>query len=108
MAVVGVCWEGTHQKGTCREGACRKKAYYKESNISSKVTIVRTYQERAYKEGAYCKRAYCKENSISSRVGISSKIGIGVSFRENTFRSFKLTLLLHRNLSIVYSRGVDK
>jgi hypothetical protein len=76
----------------CREWACQKEAY----------------QKGAYKEEAYHKGACCKKGGISSRVSISGKAGIGVSSRKDIFRSFRLLLLLHKALSIVYSRGVGK
>ena len=57
---------------------------------------------------AYCEVAYYKEGGISGKVGIGSKAGIEASSGKNAFRLFKMPLLLHRALSIVYSRGVGK
>ena len=59
-------------------------------------------------------KACCEKSSISSRVGIrdkigiSSKIGIEASPSKNIFRPFKVTLLLYRVLSMVYSGGVGE
>jgi hypothetical protein len=40
--------------------------------------------------------------------GIGGRVGIGPSSSKDIFRLFKVHLLLHRALSIVYSRGVSK
>jgi len=41
-------------------------------------------------------------------VDIGGRVGIGASSSKDTFRSFKVPLLLHRALSVVYSGGVGK
>ena len=45
---------------------------------------------------------------IRGRVGISGKAGIGASLGKDIFGPFKVTFLLYRALSIVYSRGVGE
>ena len=52
--------------------------------------------------------ACCKKGSISARVGIGSRVGIGASSNKDVFRPFSVPLLLYRALSIVYSGGVGK
>ena len=52
--------------------------------------------------------AYYKKSGISNRVGIGGRVGIGVSLGKNIFGPFRVTLLLYRALSIVYSGGVNK
>ena len=58
--------------------------------------------------------AYYEKGGISSRVGIrgkigiSSKIGIGASPSKDIFGPSRVTLLLHRASSVVYSRGVGE
>jgi hypothetical protein len=66
------------------------------------VAAVRACREGTYGEGAYRKGAYRKGGSISGRVGI------GASSSKDTFRLFKVPLLLYRVLSIVYSEGVGE
>ena len=53
-------------------------------------------------------RAYCEKGGIKGRVGISSRVGIGVSPSKDIFGLSRVTLLLHRALSVVYSKGVSK
>ena len=59
-------------------------------------------------------RAYHEKGGISSRVGIrgkiniSSKVGIGASPSKDIFGPFRVTLLLYKTSSVVYSRGVGK
>ena len=65
----------------CREGAC-----YKEGGIGSKVGV----DSRV---------------GIGGRVGISGRVGIGASPGKDIFR---LSLLLYRASSIVYSGGVGE
>ena len=45
---------------------------------------------------------------IRGRVGISSRVGIGASPGKDIFGPSRVTLLLHRALSVVYSKGVGK
>ena len=66
--------------------------------MGSGVAIVRPCRERAY----------YKESSISSRVGIRGRVGVGGSSSKDVFRLSKVPLLLYRALSIVYSKGVGK
>jgi len=54
------------------------------------------------------KGAYYKEGSISSRVSISGRVGIGAISGKDVFRLSGVPLLLYRVLSIVYSGGVGK
>jgi hypothetical protein len=82
IAVAGAYYKGAYREGAYRKGACYKGAYYK---------------------GA-CR----KEGNISSRVGISGRVGIGASSGKDAFRSFRVPLLLYRALSIVYSGGVGE
>ena len=42
------------------------------------------------------------------RVDIGGRVGIGATSGKDKFRSFRVPLLLHGALSIVYSGGVDK
>ena len=65
-------------KGACRKGACRK-----EGGIGGRV-------------------------GIRGRVGIGGRAGIGASPSKDIFGLSGVTLLLHRALSVVYSRGVGK
>ena len=53
-------------------------------------------------------RACHKKSGISARVGIGSKVGIGVSSSKDIFRPFRVPFLLYKALSIVYSKGVSK
>ena len=59
-------------------------------------------------------RAYHRKNSISGKVGIgggvgiSSRVDIEASPGKDIFRPSRVTLLLHRALSVVYNRGVNK
>jgi len=92
VAVVRACRKGACYKGACYKGACYKGAYRKG----------------AYYKGACHKGACCKKGSINSRVGISGKVGIGVSSSKDAFRLFRVPLLLYRALSVVYSGGVGK
>jgi len=52
--------------------------------------------------------AYRKKGSISNRVGISGRVGIGASYGKDVFRLSRVPLLLYGALSIVYSGGVGK
>ena len=45
---------------------------------------------------------------IRGKVGISGRAGIGASPSKDIFGPFRVTLLLHRALSMVYSGGVGK
>jgi len=92
VAVVRAYYKGAYYKGAYYKGACYKGAYYKG----------------ACRKEAYRKGAYCKEGSISSRVGINSKVNIRASSSKDVFRLFRVPLLLYRALSIVYSGGVGK
>ncbi len=80
MAVVGAPREGACREGACREGACG---------------------EGACQKGACGEGAYRKEGGISSRAGIRTS-------SKDTFRSFRVPLLLHRVSSVVYSGGVGE
>jgi len=62
----------------------------------------------ACREGAYHKGACRKEGGISSKVGISGRVGIGASPSKDVFRPSKVPLLLYRALSVVYSGGVGE
>jgi hypothetical protein len=53
-------------------------------------------------------RACHEESGISSSVSISGKVGIGASSDKDTFRPFRVPLLLHGASSIVYSGGVGE
>ena len=59
-------------------------------------------------------RAYCEKGGINSKVGIRGRVGIGgragigASPSKDIFGLSGVTLLLHRALSVVYSRGVGK
>ena len=46
--------------------------------------------------------------SIRGRVGISGRAGIGASLSKDIFGPSGVTFLLHRALSMVYSRGVGE
>ena len=82
--------------------------------MGSSMAIVRAYCEGACYKGACYKGACHKKGGISGRigvggrVGISGRVGIGTSSSKDVFRPSRVPLLLHRALSIVYSRGVDK
>ena len=62
----------------------------------------------ACREGACREKACRKEGSISGRVGIGGRAGIGASSGKDIFRLSKVPLLLHKALSIVYSKGVGE
>ena len=59
-------------------------------------------------------RAYYKKSSISSKVGIGGKVGIssrvsiGANPSKDIFGLSKVTLLLYRASSMVYSRGIGE
>ena len=72
--------------GACREGACCEGACRKEGGISSRVGV----NSRV---------------GISGRVGIGGRVGIEASPSKDAFR---LSLLLHRTLSIIYSGGIGE
>ena len=101
----------------CREGAYGEGAYHKKGGISSRVPVVGACGEGACREGACeegaceeraCEEGACRKGACYKEGGISGRAGIRASFGKDTFRSFRLLFLLHRALSVVYSRGVDK
>ena len=49
-----------------------------------------------------------KKGSISSRVGIGGRVGIGAGSSKDAFRPSRVPLLLRGALSIVYSGGVGE
>ena len=59
-------------------------------------------------------RACCKEGSISTRVGIRARAGTragagtGASSSKDTFMPSKISLLLYRASSVIYSGGVGE
>ena len=53
-------------------------------------------------------RAYYEKGSTGARVGISSRVDIGVSSSKDVFWLSRVPLLLYGALSVVYSGGVGK
>ena len=54
--------------------------------MDSSVAVARACCKGAYYKGAYRKGAYRKESSISGRVSIGSRAGIGASSSKDVFR----------------------
>ena len=55
-----------------------------------------------------CREGACREGACRKEGGIGGRAGIGASSSKDAFRSFRVPLLLHRVLSVVYSGGVGK
>ena len=75
------------------------------------MAIVKACQEGACGEGACHEGACRREGGIGGRVNIGGRVGIGGragSSGKDTFRSFRVPLLLYRALSVVYSGGVGE
>ena len=73
------------------------------AETGSSIAVVGVYRKGAYREGA-CR----KKGSISSRVDLSGRVGIGASSGKGAFRLSREPLLLDGALSIVYSREVGE